>query len=155
MLGKLAKYLLMLGIDALYFRQNNFAQLVELAKKQRRIILTRDTKLRKVKNLPGHLFITDDLPGKQFRQVVEHFGLKIDETRLFTRCLQCNRKLTNKIPEEVKPLVPSYIFTTHQKFSFCPQCKKVYWKGSHQKRMEEIIRGLLEFRGRGLGDKDE
>mgnify|MGYP005639465611 CR=1 FL=1 len=143
MLGKLAKYLLMLGFDTLYFTKNDPFQLIDLAVKQNRIILSRDTKLKRFLNLPEHLFITEDLPEKQFRQVVESFKLRLDQKKLFTRCLCCNQRLLKKTPEEVKHLVPQYILTIHREFSICPQCKRVYWRGSHQKGMEEIIKKVF------------
>jgi len=144
MLGKLARYLLTVGIDTVYFTQPDRNQLIDLATKQGRVILSRDTKLLNVRDLPEHLFIMDDLAETQLREVVDYFEINIDEEQLFTRCLQCNRKLIKKTPEEVKPFVPPYILTIHQKFSFCPQCERVYWKGSHQKRMEEMIRQLFD-----------
>ena len=143
MLGKLSRYLLMLGIDTAYFTQPDRNQLIDLASKQGRVILSRDTSLLNVQDLPEHLFITDDLAKTQLRQVVDHFEIKIDKERFFTRCLQCNRKLIKKTPEEIQPFVPPYILTIHQEFSFCPQCERVYWKGTHQKRMEETVRDLL------------
>ena len=144
MLGKLARYLLMMGIDTVYFTQPDRSQLIDLATKQGRVILSRDTNLLNVRDVPEYLFIVDDLAETQLRQVVDHFEIKIDEDQLFTLCLQCNRKLIKKTAEEVRPFVPPYILTIHQKFSFCPQCERVYWKGSHQKRMEEMIRGLFD-----------
>jgi uncharacterized protein with PIN domain len=144
MLGKLARYLLMLGIDTLYFTQPDRSELIALAKKQGRVILTRDTRLRDARDLPDLLFIVDDLAEAQLRQVVNHFGITMDKEQLFTRCLRCNKKLIKKTPEEVKHFVPPYILTVHQEFSSCPQCEKVYWKGTHQKRMEEMIEELFE-----------
>jgi len=143
MLGKLARYLRMLGIDTDYFTQLDYRHLIELGKKQGRVILTRDTKVRNVRDLPEYLFIRDDLVENQFRQVVDHFALTMDQGKLFTRCLRCNLTLVRKTPEEVKPFVPPYILSIHQEFSFCPQCERVYWKGTHQKRMEETIRELF------------
>lgn len=144
MLGKLARYLLILGIDTDYFTQPDRQQLIDLAKKQGRVILTRDSKVRNVLALPEYLFIRDDLVENQFRQVVDHFALSLDEKQLFSRCLRCNQPLVKKPPEEIKPFIPPYIFNTQQKFSLCSQCQRVYWKGTHQKRMEEMIRSLFD-----------
>jgi hypothetical protein len=155
MLGKLAKYLLMLGIDTLYFTQNDRSQLIDLAIKQGRVLLSRNTRLMRAHHLPDYLFIKDDLPDRQLQQVVKHFGMQLDEPQLFTRCLRCNQRLIKKTPQEAKHTVPPYILTIHRELSFCPQCKRVYWRGTHQKRMEEMIRKLFRNQGIGIGGQDK
>lgn len=150
MLGKLAKYLLMLGIDTLYFTQNDRSQLIDLAIKQGRVLLSRDTRLMRSHHLPDYLFIKDNSPDKQLQQVVKHFRMQLDELQLFTRCLRCNKRLKKKTPQEAKNTVPPYILTIHREFSFCPQCKRVYWRGTHQKRTEEMIWKLFGGQGSGV-----
>ncbi|MFH0811620.1 MAG: Mut7-C RNAse domain-containing protein, partial [Pseudomonadota bacterium] len=110
-----------------------------------RVILSRDTKLLRVRGLPEYLLITDDSPGKQLRQVFTHFKLELAEEQFFTRCLRCNQMLIHVSPEEVKPKVPSFVLTIHQDFFSCPQCGRVYWKGTHHLRMKEMIRRLLRL----------
>lgn len=143
MLGKLAKYLVMLGLDTRYFTHNDRTQLIALSEREGRVILSRDTKLLRVRGLPESLLITDDCPGKQLRQVFTHFKLELAEEQFFTRCLRCNQMLIQVSPEEVKPKVPSFVLTIHQDFFSCPQCGRVYWKGTHHLRMKEMIRKIL------------
>lgn len=143
MLGGLAKYMLILGFDTLYFSQNDVNRLIETARKECRVILTRNSKLQNSIGLPGFLLITDDQPAKQLRQVVNHFGITIEQDKLFTRCLHCNQKLLKTNAETIKGCVPPYIASYHQKFFLCPQCKKVYWGGSHYKMMQEMIWKIL------------
>ena len=146
MLGKLTRYLLMLGIDTVYFIQTDRSELIAVAKEEGRVVLSRDTNLRDSwdsSDSRGFVFVKADAADDQLRQVIDHFEIALDKVQLFTRCLKCNRNLIKRTAEEVKPFVPPYILTTHREFSSCPQCENVYWRGTHQKRMEEMIRGLV------------
>ena len=139
MLGKLAKYLRMLGVDTVYFTQTDVSTLIEKAYQEKRIILSRNTKLKHIDGFPDFVFINDDQPDKQLSEVLKYFKIHISHDQLFTRCLTCNQKLIVGNHEDVKGKVPPYILGIHKEFSLCPQCKKVYWEGTHLKKMKEII----------------
>ena len=143
MLGRLATYLVMLGYDALYVSEKDRPRIPVIAWQQGRTILSRDTRLARRPEFPPLLFIKDDLPINQLKQVVRYFGLLIHPSRYLTRCLRCNKRLEKARPEDVKHTVPPYILTVHRNFSVCPVCKRVYWKGSHRKRMEEMMQEML------------
>jgi len=144
MLGKLAKYLVMLGKNTAYFTGSDPAQLIDLAHMEGRTILTRNrTLIGKSYRGADYLFISDDKLGQQLRQVLNHFGLEIKEPEFFTRCLRCNHELSKISPGDVKHKVPNYVVETQQDFSVCFECKRVYWRGTHHKRMEEMLRKLL------------
>jgi uncharacterized protein len=144
MLGKLAKYLRMLGVDTVYFTQTDVSTLIEKAYQEKRIILSRNTKLKHIDGFPDFVFINDDQPDKQLSEVLKYFKINISHDQLFTRCLTCNQKLIVGNHEDVKGKVPPYILGIHKEFSLCPQCKKVYWEGTHLKKMKEIIWKVLE-----------
>ncbi|HAX99543.1 MAG TPA: hypothetical protein DCY12_11820 [Candidatus Atribacteria bacterium] len=146
-LGKLAKYLRMLGVDAVYFTQTDVSTLIKKASQEKRIILSRNAKLKKITGLPDFVFINDNQPDKQLSTVVKYFKIHISHEQFFTRCLTCNQKLIVAHHEDVEGRVPLYVFETHKEFCLCPQCKKVYWEGTHLKKMREII-------GKVLGEKD-
>jgi uncharacterized protein len=147
MLGKLAKYLRMLGVDTVYFTQTDVSTLIEKAYQEKRIILSRNTKLRHIGGFLDFVFINDDQPDKQLSEVLKHFKIHISHDQLFTRCLTCNQKLIVGNHEDVKGKVPPYILGIHKEFSLCPLCKKVYWEGTHLKKMKEIILKVLEKKG--------
>jgi hypothetical protein len=144
MLGKLAKYLRMLGIDTVYYTQTDLSTLIEKAYQEKRIILSRNTKLKHIGGFSDFFFINDYQPDKQLSEVLKHFKIHISHAQLFTRCLRCNQKLIVVNNEDVKGKVPHYILGIHKEFSLCPQCKKVYWEGTHLKKMKEIIWKVLE-----------
>jgi len=77
MLGKLAKYLRMLGVDTVYFTQTDVSTLIEKAYQEKRIILSRNTKLKHIGGFPDFVFINDDQPDKQLSEVLKHFKIHI------------------------------------------------------------------------------
>ncbi len=143
--GKLARWLRMMGYDALFFNNIDDAHLIDLALKGGRVVLTKDTQIVKRRVATnGQLKVVltpDDDPKQQLRQVVKE--LKLD-CRLgqFTRCLECNQSLVTRSKEEVKELVPPYVFRTQTQYMQCPACLRVYWRGTHWQRMKEELEGL-------------
>ena len=140
MLGKLAKWLRILGYDTLYWRGNDWELLVE--KGRGRIFLTRTTTLPPGGNFREVILVREDNPDLQLRSVMRELGLRMDQHRIFSRCVICNRQL-QKIPkEEVEGRVPEFVFSNHSKFNFCPGCSRIYWKGTHQENMRKRITEL-------------
>jgi len=150
MLGRLAKYLRMLGFDTLYFSKADFNSFLKKARQEKRIALTRNTKIIGLNNSYNFLYITSDQLAEQLEEVIKYFDIEIEPEKWLTRCLSCNQELKETTPEEVKERVPPYIFSIHQEFFCCPQCKKVYWPGSHQKNMEETILKILKSQKAGF-----
>ena len=129
----------MLGVDAVYFTQTDVSMLIEKAYQEKRIILSRNTKLKHIDGLTDFFFIMMSNQIRQLSEVLKYFKIRITHDHLFTRCLTCNQKLIVGNHEDIKGKVPPYILGIHKEFSLCPQCKKVYWKGTHLKKMKEII----------------
>jgi hypothetical protein len=141
MLGKLARELRVLGFDTVYvqsviFQNKNPVTLLNLAKEQDRVILTRNIKLKDYSEV---FFITSEKINDQVNQVVRQFKL-IKEIKPFIRCIICNEVLVSITKDEVKNKVPFYIFQTQNKFVHCPKCKRIYWAGSHLEDMQKRTR---------------
>jgi uncharacterized protein len=155
MLGKLARYLRMVGVDTVYVSQPvDVATLVKEACQEKRTILTRNTSLKRIDGFSDFVFINDDQPDKQLSTVLQCFKIHISPDRFFTRCLTCNQKLIAGNHEEVKGKVPPYILEIQKEFYLCPQCGKVYWEGSHLEKMKEIIRKALGEKNTGNNSSD-
>jgi len=140
MLGRLAKWLRILGYDAGYFPGED-DELIALAEREGRVLLTRDTHLLRRRSLPLHLFIQSDHVMEQLRQVVRAFSLD-PRTLPAHRCARCNVVLQPRERSEVFGLVPEFVWSHHQSFWACPHCHRIYWAGTHRKRMEDAIRSL-------------
>lgn len=136
MLGKLAKELRMLGYDTLYYRGEKTYPLIQLAREEGRVILTRNTKLIPKRPEDHIIKIKEDKPLLQLRELIQKGHLSLNEKLLFSRCLLCNI-LLHPIPrEEVEGKVPDFIFYQQKDFYWCPKCSKIYWPGSHQDHMQ-------------------
>jgi uncharacterized protein with PIN domain len=140
MLGRLARWLRILGYDAEYFPGED-DELLRHACRQGRILLTRDTRLLRRRPLPPHLFIQSDHVMEQLRQVVAALRLNPPAPRVH-RCACCNAVLEPRHKAEVLGLVPEFVWSHHQAFWACPRCQRIYWAGTHRQRMEEAIKAL-------------
>jgi uncharacterized protein len=142
-LGKLAKELRMLGCDTLYYRGKETYPMIQLARKEGRMILTRNTRL--APRMPeDRIFrvVTDD-PLLQMRELVREGLLSLNERKLFSRCLQCNDLLKPIPQEEARGKIPDYVFYHQERFVQCPRCRRIFWKGSHEEDMQRRIHELF------------
>ena len=140
MLGKLAKWLRVMGQDVIYGQHLAGYGLIRAARAENRLILTRDRGLKK-KQPPDFLFIESDHYREQLRQVIHACRLR-PLNDAFTRCLECNLILQPRSKTLVEKDVPPYVFTTQERFSWCPKCRRVYWPATHHQRMLEELKSL-------------
>jgi hypothetical protein len=143
MLGKLAKELRMLGYDTIYYRGENAYPLIKLAREEGRVILTRNAKLIPKRPEDHIIRVIQDQPPLQVKELIQKKVISLNEENLFSRCLLCNILLNKISREEVEGKVPDFIFYQQREFSQCPQCLRIYWKGSHQDHMQKKVKELL------------
>ena len=140
MLGRLAKWLRVIGQDVIYGEHLSGSGLIRAARAESRLILTRDTRL-KHKQPPPFLFIGSDHYREQLRQVITEFGLEPAQA-MFTRCIECNTALQPKSKESVKGGIPPYVFSSQETFSRCPTCQRIFWPATHHEKMLEELRRI-------------
>jgi uncharacterized protein with PIN domain len=143
MLGKLAKWLRVLGYDVVYLRQAADEEIVERLR-EGGIFLTRDRRAGPWQQLGKVFVVTANEPKKQLREVVLGLRLAMIDAELFSRCLSCNCLLDTVNREEVRAEVPDYIYQTQSQFHRCCDCGKVYWSGSHSGKMRLQLEEILE-----------
>ena len=145
--GKLAKWLRVMGYDALFFNGRNDSRMVATALAEERVILTRDTQImqRRVvtKGQLKAILIKSDRPELQMHQVIETLNLDC-QFRPFTICLECNQTLVVRSKEQVKDLVPPYVFRTQSQYMECPTCHRIYWRGTHWQAMTERLKQFMK-----------
>lgn len=142
-LGRLTKYLRLLGFDTLYERSLGDRQLVEISIGQRRILLTRDRELLMHRDLTHGIFVHGERARHQARYVLSRLHLD-DEVRPFSRCVRCNGVLQDVARERIVALVPPRVAARHRRFRRCPGCDRIYWRGTHHERMTALVERLLE-----------
>lgn len=141
-LGKLTKYLRLCGFDTYYHQALNDPEIINLAGSDKRVILTRDRELLKNKIVTHGYWIRSPHPSEQLRDVLLRFDLK-KRIMFFTRCMECNGLLENvpkmEILDHLLPKTRQY----YRKFKRCPDCKRIYWNGSHYHNMKKHIKKLI------------
>ena len=141
--GKLAKWLRIMGYNTLFFNGSNDSRMIAIALAEERVVLTKDTQImerRVVTN--GRLkaiLIQSDEPKLQMHQVIDSLHLDC-QFKPFSICLECNQPLLEKSKQQVKDLVPPYVFQTQNQYMECPTCHRIYWRGTHWQAMTKKLR---------------
>ncbi len=135
MLGKLAKYLRILGFDALYLRNLNLLDHYE-GEDDPRYFLTRRRKALVYKRT---IYLKGERVREQLKELRELIKLYVDPNKFLARCINCNLPLVGVEKETIEHRVPEFVFHTYNAFKICPNCQRVYWAGTHTERMAELI----------------
>ncbi len=147
-LGRLARYLRLLGLDTTCENHWTDPQLVRISTGQRRILLTRDIELLKHGALTHGYYVRATDSRKQLKEIVRRFHLE-EQLTPFTRCMTCNGGLVAVSKEEVTNDLSPHIRRNVDDFSRCTACGKVYWEGSHHPELLRIVASV-----RGLDPSD-
>ena len=140
MVGKLARWLRVLGFDVIYSNALDDDEILRLAQSENRVILTRDTGLIARSRDQRCLYIASGDYKEQLRQVLQTFGLK--EFNVLSRCLECNTPLQDVDKEAVFEKIPPFVYLTQDRFAVCASCGRVYWHGTHA---DEILKRIGEY----------
>ena len=131
-----------MGFDTLYYPGISDSRLIRIAREQDRVVLTRDTRLVKVKGAKDHLLISANDSFKQLIEVID--ALKLRKFNMLGRCVKCNGELMKIIDKaEIKDSVPEFIFLQQNDFLKCMDCGKIYWEGSHPNKFKEKVGEIL------------
>jgi uncharacterized protein with PIN domain len=151
MLGKLARMLRLLGYDTLYEPALTAPQLLDQARRDNRVVLTRGDALKRFPGMENILSLKSEYPPEQLRDVVERF--RLDTTSgLWTRCTLCNARIEGVAKLEVESQVPAKVFEAYQEFYRCTGCRRIYWRGSHAER---IVKNLAFVFQRSNEDEEK
>jgi uncharacterized protein len=140
MLGRLARWLRLLGYDTAYGAHLGGRSLLRAARAEGRVVLTRRTGLLRHLDLP-HLFIEGDHFRDQLVQVIAAFHLDT-EAHLLNRCPECNLDLLEETRTNVQQRVPAYVAETQERFRSCPRCHRIFWPGTHHQRIRAELAAL-------------
>lgn len=141
MLGKLARWIRIMGYDAKYSNKTSDGELIKQARDEERILLTRDRLLAKKYIVPSLLIKEQDIQS-QIKQVIKRFSL--NTKNIFTRCPACNGALEEIEKQRAYNNVPNIVFCRYDNFSICKSCGKYYWKGNHWEKIKESLNNLTE-----------
>ncbi len=142
-LGGLARMLRMLGFDTLYSNDFKDDDIRGISVREGRVVLTRDRELLKCSDITHGCYVHALRPMDQWKEVVDRLQLQRD-AQPFTLCLHCNEPLKQIDKSTVVDLLPENVATYYQRFCTCPSCKRIYWEGSHWKRMHGWLDQLAD-----------
>lgn len=155
MLGKLAKWLRVLGYDAVYLR-GALDEEIRAGLLEGRIFLTRDRRALPWRNQGRVYMVSSNDPKEQLRDVIKGLSLPVLEELHFSRCITCNCPLRSVSRENVRENVPEYIWQNHDRFRRCDHCEKIYWSGTHLQKMRQHLGELFGSckAERGMGNAE-
>ena len=137
-LGRLARYLRLLGVDTVYELDWTDPELVRISTSEQRILLTRDVGLLKRGSVTHGYYVRATNPRQQVTEVSSRFHMARRFTP-FTRCMACNGKLVSVAKREIAHRLPSETSRHIDDFRVCSSCDKVYWQGAHHSELSRIV----------------
>lgn len=140
-LGKLARYMRLLGFDTMYQTYLEDDQIVSIASRENRIVLTRDIQLLKNSQVTHGYWVRSQKPMEQLREVIQRLDLS-KKIRPFHRCMECNGIIKHVDKTEIINFLKPKTRIHYEDFYQCEQCHRVYWNGSHYQRMVSMLLNL-------------
>lgn len=141
-LGRLARYLRLLGLDTLYGEGYEDAALARISVRDKRILLTRDRGLLKRAAVTHGYYVRATDPREQTREVVRRLDLQ-RAIRPFTRCTRCNGAVESVPKETIAARLPEKARAHHESFWQCRDCRQLYWKGSHYEKLCVFVEQIV------------
>lgn len=145
-LGKLTKWLRILGYDTLYYDGNADRDFLRKADREGRIALTRKRDLLRQRPEGRLIVINADQVDAQLMEMMDALSLSPDPSRRMIRCLRCNAMLEEVAKEAVEGLVPLYVYRSCTRFQRCARCGRIFWPGTHSRHIEEALRRCIPSR---------
>lgn len=140
-LGRLTKWLRLLGFDTAYYKSASLFTMSRIAKQEGRIFLTRSRKNARSKLFEAVVLIHSAYIDDQLQELLKESSFTHE--RMFTRCSLCNQTLNDIEKEKVVSLVPDYVYRNNDHFKLCRKCGRVYWKGTHHRAVLEKLAEIL------------
>ena len=147
MLGKLTRWLRMLGHNVKYSNKLDDAQLIAIAKREKRVLLTRDLELYQQATAKGvqAFYVDGKTEAERLAQLAKKFGISLEIDMAVSRCPKCNARVKPTSKENVKDKVEETTFAYYNEFWQCPKCGQVYWQGAHWKRIRKTLETAKEL----------
>lgn len=141
MLGKLTRWLRMLGYDVEYFRNLKDSQLLERAKKDNRVLLTKDRNLycKAMKEGVECKLVNGRTEIDKLSELAAAYNITLKIDTKYSRCTKCNQILTTIPKDEAEERLMPGTLMLYKNFWICQNCNKIYWKGSHWKGITQTI----------------
>jgi len=141
-LGQVVKLMRALGFDVEFNPDLHPGRIVEISKREKRIILTMSRKLLKRKEVTHGILIRPGEAEKEVRRILESLHIK-SRVKPFSRCLVCNNPLEPVSKADILDRIPPKVRARCHAFSICRPCHRIYWEGTHVEAMKKRIQEVL------------
>ena len=142
-LNKLARYLRLLGLDAICEKNLTTDMLIEKALDENRILVTRSRNLLRTKEITHGVLIKEDIPEKQLEEIFHRYDFS-PYCKPFTRCMECSTILQPVEKEKIIDRLPPKVKVAYNSFTICTNCDKIYWQGTHIEKLNELIGKIIK-----------
>ena len=147
--GRVAKWLRVMGYDTLFIPDMDDGDLLRIAGEEERVVVTKDRYITERRVVTSGqvrvLLVTSDDFREQMQQLTDALGL--EPQNVFTLCIECNESLSPVDKQTVKDRVPPFVHSAHEQFYECPACRKIYWRGTHWRNMRQELMGFAKEAG--------
>lgn len=146
MLGKLTRWLRMLGHNVKYSNNLDDPQLITIAKQEKRVLLTRDLELYQQANAKGvqAFYMNGQTEAENLAKLAKKFGISLEIDMAASRCPKCNTHVKPIAKEKVAEKVEKTTFSYYNEFWECPKCEQIYWQGAHWIRIRKNLENAKE-----------
>jgi uncharacterized protein with PIN domain len=138
-LGRLARWLRTLGFDTVFDSEITDDQVLTVALSEQRKIITRDHRLAENTLARQLVLLSSGNPLEQLKNVLQRCAVAVEASRLFSICPLCNIKVESINKEEFAAGIPPYVYRTQDRFTRCPGCERIFWRGTHVERIKEHL----------------
>ncbi len=140
-LGRLAKWLRILGVDTAYSHEETPSRLIIQSLREERTLVTRNTRLASSDKARVVLLAGERLEG-QLAELLKALKLNPNSVMMFSRCTICNVPLSKLPREAAQGRVPEYVLKTQEVFHTCTACGRIYWAGTHWGNVKKALERL-------------
>ncbi|MEJ2155776.1 MAG: Mut7-C RNAse domain-containing protein [Desulfobacteraceae bacterium] len=139
-LGRLCKWLRMMGIDAEWDTATPDPERLKLLTDiDQRWVLTRSRRVFEKLGPNRSLLLRPNSPLDQMRQVIRHFKIERNDLQPLSRCSRCNHPMSETAKPNIIGRIPDYVWQRHDRFMSCSRCRRIYWPGSHVQRIQLMM----------------
>lgn len=142
MLGKLARWLRILGHDVIYLVEFDDSELLKVAKKEERVLLTKDLELYKRtigKGMDAY-YVEGKMESERLAEIAKRYGLLLMVDMDKSHCPICNTQLKPAPKEQLQAGLEKNTFTYYDKFWKCTNCGQIYWQGAHWTQINNALK---------------
>jgi len=141
MLGKLTRWLRMLGQDVVYTGSIDDKELIQKAEKEHRVLLTRDLELyqQAIGRGTEAFLVEGKTEAEKLANLAKRFKFKLEIDVKISRCPKCNARIKSVSKTHIIKKIPETTASFYNEFWECPRCRQVYWRGAHWKRIEKTL----------------